>query len=304
MGTRESGLKNRIITEKPGWALSLSPGKMAVIITLVIFLVELFVMILLDQLPSFSPLVEAVIDSTFLIAFLAPIYIALYRPFWLARQRAQDEIQKLNYRLTAASEDEKQRIALDLHDHCDQTLVALQRTVELVQSKVIDTSEEAAVLCQEIDELLGRLNHDVRTVSSALHPPQLDNEGLGPALKRHLEQVRLKANGTSVEYIEKGDVRSVDSQKAVAIYRIVQEALNNAMQHAFPSLVRVYLEYASDAVSVSIVDDGKGFNSKDAAVSNGIGLTSMRERARAHQGTLLVYSEEGRGTSLRANFKL
>ena len=129
------------------WALSLSPARMAMIMTVVIFAVELCVMLLLDRLPPFSPLVEAIVDSCFLIVFLVPAYIVLYRPFWQARLQSQDEIRRLSHRLVEASEEEKRRVALDLHDHCDQTLVALQRTVELVQSKVIDTSEEAAALC-------------------------------------------------------------------------------------------------------------------------------------------------------------
>lgn len=301
---QKAAMTNKFDTNNQGWALNSSPGRMAFIMTLVIFLTELCVMLLLDQLPSFSPLVEAFVDSCFLIAFLVPAYVAFYRPFWQARQQSQEEIRQLNHRLTEASEEEKRRIALDLHDHCDQTLVALQRTVELVQSKIIDTSEEAAALCQEIDELLGRLNHDVRTVSASLHPPQLEEQGLGPALERYLGQLQLRYVGISIEFLEKGEAYSFAKEKAIAIYRIVQEAVKNAIVHADPKLIRVYLEYAPTAVSVSVVDDGTGFNVKKVAGVEGLGLVSMRERSSAHHGRLVVHSEAGRGTSLRAYFKL
>ncbi len=301
---QESEIKTEVNTGGESWVLNLSPAKMAVLMTLIIFVVELFVMLLLDRLPTFSPLAEAVVDSSFLIVFLVPAYIAFYRPFWKARQKSELEIRQLYTRLTEASEEERRRIALDLHDHCDQTLVALQRTVELVQAQVIDTSEEAAALCQEIDELLGRLNHDVRAVSSALHPPQLEELGVNAALRQYVRQLQGHNVGISIEFIEKGSPYPVSKQKGIAIYRIVQEAVKNALEHAEPGLVRVYLEYAPASVSISIVDDGRGFDARKAALSGGVGLVSMRERARALGGRLVVHSEPGRGTSLRVNFKL
>ena len=301
---QEAQISTQMKNGQESWTLNLSPGKMASVMTIIIFLAELCVMLLLDRLPTFSPLVEAIVDSCFLIAFLVPAYIAFYRPFWKAKLQAQEEIRELNHRLVEASEEEKRRVALDLHDHCDQTLVALQRTVELVQSKVIDTSEEAAALCQEIDELLGRLNHDVRAVSAALHPPQLEEQGLNVALKQYVGQLQLQNVGISIEMMEKGNVYPVSKQKAIAIYRIAQEAIKNSIKHGEADLVRVYLEYSPTAVSISIVDDGKGFDPKKFTPEGGVGLISMRERAKAHVGILVVHSEPGRGTSLRANFKL
>lgn len=301
---QETDIKTEIDTTDGNWALNMSPAKMAIIMTLAIFLVELVVMLLIDRLPAFSPLVEAFVDSCFLILFLVPVYLAFYRPFWRSRQQSQEEIRRLNNRLTAVSEEERRRIALDLHDHCDQTLVALRKTVELVQVQIIDTNEEAAVLCQEIDELLGRLNHDVRAVSAALHPPQLEESGLSAAVEQYLAQVRKNNVDITIEYIVNGESGQLPRSMAIALYRIVQEAVKNAVEHAEPSLVRVYLDYAPDSVSVSVVDDGKGFNFRSAGRTGGIGLVSMRERARAHAGTLNVFSEEGQGTSLRVNFKL
>ncbi len=110
--------------------------------------------------------------------------------------------------------------------------------------------------------------------------------------------------GISIEMMEKGTAYTVSKQKAIAIYRIAQEALGNAVKHAEPDLIRVYLEYAPTAVSISVVDDGKGFDPKKVEPSAGVGLVSMRERALAHGGLLVVHSEAGRGTSLRANFRL
>ena len=153
---KEAGITAKIDSDDPSWLLNLSPSKMAILMTLAIFIAEMFVMLLLDRLPAFSPFVEAVVDSSFLIAFLVPVYIAFYRPFWKARQQAQEEIQQLNHRLTGVVEEERRRIALDLHDHCDQTLVALQRTVELVQSRIIETDEEAAALWAKIAGLPAR----------------------------------------------------------------------------------------------------------------------------------------------------
>lgn len=286
------------------WMLNLSPAKMAIFMTVAIFLAELCVMFLLDSLPTFTPLAEAIIDSSFLIVFLVPAYIAFYRPFWQSRQQSQEEIRQLNHRLIEVSEDEKRRTALDLHDHCDLTLVALQKTVELVQSEIIDTNEEAAALCQEIDELLGRLNNDVRSVSSALHPPQLEEQGLGAALKQYVGQLQLQNVGIIIEFVEKGDVQPLEKPIAISIYRIAQEAVKNAIRHSGGSLIRIYLEFTAKSVAVSVVDDGSGFNLKKASHTGGLGLVGIRERAKAQGGKVVFHSEVGRGTALRANFKI
>ena len=301
---QEIPINKKSASEGLSWMLNLSSAKMAFLITLVIFCTELCVMLLLDRLPTFTPLAEAVIDASFLIVFLLPVYIAFYRPFWKARQQAQEDIRQLNHRLIEATEDERRRVALDLHDHCDQTLVALQKTVELVQSKIIDSNEEAAVLCQEIDELLGRLNNDVRTVSAAMHPPQLAEHGLGVALKQYILQLQARNRGVIIEFLEKGTAYPLDKQKSISIYRIAQDATKNALQHSGGELIRVHLEYAPNIVAVSVVDNGKGFQPKKAYQSGGIGLIGIRERAKAYGGTVAIHSELGRGTSLRVSFKV
>ncbi len=104
--------------------------------------------------------------------------------------------------------------------------------------------------------------------------------------------------------MEKGNVYPVSKQKAIAIYRIAQEAIKNAIKHGEADLIRIYLEYTPSAVSISVVDDGQGFDPKKVSAGEGVGLVSMRERARAHGGILVVHSEASRGTSLRVNFKL
>ena len=300
---REIQFKQRSGSEGQNWMLNLSPAKMAILMTLAIFFAELCVMLLLDRLPAFTPLVEAVIDSSFLIVFLVPVYIVFYRPFWKSRQQAQKDIRQLNHRLIEATEAERRRVALDLHDHCDQTLVALQKTVELVQSKIIDSNEEAAVLCQEIDELLGRLNSDVRTVSAAMYPPQFEEQGLGAALRQHILQLQARNSGVIIEFLEKGSAYPLDKQKSISIYRIAQDAVKNAIQHSAGKLIRVYLDYTPDIVAVSVVDNGKGFHPKKTCQSGGIGLIGIRERAKAYGGTVAIHSEVGRGTSLRVSFK-
>ncbi|PLX74546.1 MAG: hypothetical protein C0615_09355 [Desulfuromonas sp.] len=301
---QDAQLKSNIDSRPQRMLWDISPGQMALLLTLFIFIAEIAIMIVIDRLPPLSPLLMALVDATLLVAIMVPLYVALYRPFWKTRQVSEEKIRQLNNRLTEVSEEERRRIALDLHDHCDQTLVALHKTVELVQSKVIDRDEEAAVLCQEIGELLGRLNHDVRAVSSFLHPPQLADNGIGPALAQYVKQMGEAFGAVALEFVEQGDARPISRQMAISIYRITQEAVKNALQHSGAELVRVYLEYSPDKVAVSIVDDGCGFDPRADVDADALGLVSMRERAAAIDGSLSIHSEKGRGTSLRASFKV
>ncbi|PLY03492.1 MAG: hypothetical protein C0623_01370 [Desulfuromonas sp.] len=296
--------RTSINADGQSWLLNLSPAVMAIVMSIAIFAAELFVMILIDHMPTFSRYVEAVVDASILIALLVPIYIFFYRPFWRARLQAQEDIEQLNKRLTEAAEDERRRIALDLHEHCDQTLVALQRTIELVQSKVIDSGEEAAALCQEVDELLGRLNKDVRSVSAALHPPQLEGQGLAQVIQQYINQQADQAVGMSIELVEKGHPVNLSQKLGIAIYRIAQEVIRNAIKHSDAQLVRVHLDYTDRNVAISIVDNGKGFDPKKCTTSTCLGLVGVRERVKSLGGSSLIHSEPGKGTSLRASFKL
>lgn len=295
-------LKTQLDSEQQNWLLNLSPAKMAALMSVAIFLTEFLVMLLLDRLPPLTPSVGAIVDSVFLIVFLVPVYIALYRPFWKVHQKSESDIRQLNYRLTGSAEEERRKIALDLHDHCDQTLVTLQKTVEAIQLRLLDSDEESSALCQEVDELLGRLNSDIRTVSSALHPPQLEDQGISAALRQYILNLQMQNVGVSIEFLEKGEVRPIEKQTAIQIYRIAQETLKNALQHSGSTLIRVHLEYSPNAVAISIVDNGCGFDPKKCS-TGGVGLVGIRERATSFGGSLTVHSEPGRGTVLRVSFK-
>ncbi|MCX7677337.1 MAG: sensor histidine kinase, partial [Alteraurantiacibacter sp.] len=153
------------------------------------------------------------------------------------------------------------------------------------------------------EQTLGR----TRALSLDLRPPALDDLGLVPAVRWYLEQFGQRS-GVVVKFCVRGTERGVPSLVALAVYRILQEAVTNVSRHAHATRLDVIMECTPDALHLQIEDDGQGF---DAAAMEAIGslrrssgLLSMRERAAALGGECLISSEPGRGTCVQVRIPL
>lgn len=208
----------------------------------------------------------------------------------------------LSGRLISFQEHERRHIARELHDEIGQSLSALRvqfaklrRRVEQ-QPEVLGLIDSAAGLTEST---LGR----VRSLALLLHPPQLETLGLVAALRWHLQE-QEKLYGLRIRF-DAGPVREpVPPDVAIAAYRIVQEALSNALRHGRAAQVTVSLVCARDRLTVLVSDDGVGFNpdSLDAPSPERptLGLLSMMERARLLGGELTLASAAGKGTRIAA----
>lgn len=211
-----------------------------------------------------------------------------------------EQRERLLHRLVTAQEEERRRVAADIHDDTIQTMVALGLRIELARRKATDP-----VLVAELDRSLETARAatlGLRQLLFQLHPAVLDRDGLQAALRGEVERVREATSSGGEPVVEL--VGSLEKEPSLeprtTLFRIAQEALTNARRHAGASRIRIELASADGGVRLSIVDDGRGMNPEIARRPRPghLGLISMRERAELAGGTFSVTSAPGEGTSV------
>jgi len=201
-------------------------------------------------------------------------------------------------------EDERRRMARELHDGLGQTLTALTNQLERLQRTVDPQAErELAARLADSVELARLALNESRELSRLLRPPVLDDLGLAAALSwlaRTLEQ----RTGLHVELALDGIAERLDPELETLFFRLVQEALTNVLRHAGVDCASVQLRRTADAFELRVVDQGRGFDpqaSLDATmVATGSGLRGMRDRLELFGGRLELASQPGQGTRLTA----
>ncbi len=212
-----------------------------------------------------------------------------------------DELSRLLALTVRVQEEERTRIALDLHDGSNQLITGTLFELQAAQESLRASRAEAAVQKLEIAKgLLRSIEAENRRIISGLRPPILDAQGLIPALKWHAGHFR-ETYGLACAVRITGKPSRLPPETEVAIFRIVQEAMNNVGAHAKARNVNVIVEGGPRQLRVVVEDDGVGFDYQGAlgAPRGHMGLVGMRERARGIGGHLDVRSTVGRGTKVR-----
>ena len=214
------------------------------------------------------------------------------------QEAGKDAVTGLVRRLVTAQEDERHRIARDLHDHFGQQLTALRQMLERVKEARGDGDPASADVDRAL-ETTSQIGRDVDFLAWELRPAALDELGLAAALPRFVKEWSAHT-GLPVEFRSGGfDKGQLPREAEVAFYRIAQEALNNVLKHAHASRVDMVLSATDGQVVLVVEDDGIGFDPADSlGKSDGIGLASMRERAVLVGGVVQIESEPGKGTSV------
>jgi signal transduction histidine kinase len=213
--------------------------------------------------------------------------------------RARAELRELSARLLDAQENERKSISRELHDAVGQSLSATLLELRNL-SAVLPDDSDARTRLEGAKRLLETSVGMVRNMALLLRPSMLDDLGLLPAVEWHSREV-WKRSGVAVHVAGNGDLEDLPEQHKTCIYRVVQEALHNVVQHADAKNVRVMIERAPAAVHVSIQDDGHGF---DPLRQKGLGLIGIEERVENLNGTVAVRSEPGLGTMLDISLPL
>ena len=213
----------------------------------------------------------------------------------------EKELELLSGARVQAQEEERRRIAREIHDSLGQMLTAIKFNVEILEDAAGLQTEEDRKRLLDIKALLDNAMSEAREISYNLMPSVLVDFGLVPALQFLAEQFS-KSNQLNVQVHTNGVEGRVDSSIEVGLYRIAQEALNNIAKHADAREVNVQLIGDANSMRLIIEDDGKGFHmTRFEPPSNqrrGMGLVSMRERAASFNGAFVLDSHPGRGTEI------
>lgn len=211
--------------------------------------------------------------------------------------RAKGEVQRLSRVVLIAREEERRLIARDLHDDLAQRLVALGMRLAALRSGAPGAVGSADVMV-ELEQQVQSLSGAVRRLAHELHPSILEDLGLEVALRRLVEDFQTTWTGVVV-FEAQGSCRDIAAPVATAFYRITQEALHNIAKYAVPGPVVVRLQTGSGKVFLTVEDSGPGFDYQAVRRSRqGLGLTSIEERAQLVGGTFQVTSGLTGGTAL------
>ena len=223
-----------------------------------------------------------------------------------ALRASNAEIQSLAGSLISAQDAERARIARDLHDDVSQQLAALAIALSSLKRRLRASADDDDLqsAMSSIQQSAVTLGKSIRDVSHDLHPDVLRHGGLTAALTTHCVGIS-DAHPIVIACTAEADVDTVDSETALTLYRIAQEALHNVVKHARASQVEVHVVRNGDSVDLTVGDDGRGFDAaRMRKESSGLGLISMSERVRLAQGTLIVATEEGKGTQVRVRLPI
>ena len=212
-------------------------------------------------------------------------------------QSAQNAMQNYISTIMRGQEDERVRLAHELHDDTIQSLIALQQRIEMAQKAFAKDPALANAKMTELRQMVSDTLVSVRRFVRDLRPTYLHDLGLIPALE-------ILARESNAEFKVEGTEVRLDTERELALYRIVQEALRNVAKHARANHVSVTLSFDSDTATAFIEDNGVGFAAPDTptayAQSGHFGLTGMQERAQLFGGNVYIKSERGKGTTVIA----
>jgi signal transduction histidine kinase len=209
----------------------------------------------------------------------------------LSERVARDTVR----RVVAAQEEERRRLALELHDETGQALTSILLGLKAIGGA--ETKEDAQRAEADVRGLVVQALQDVRALAVELRPSALDDFGLGPAVER-LAQTFGERSGISTTVETHLDDR-LPPELETTLYRVVQEALSNVVKHAGAERVSIVLAQRGSGVAATIDDDGQGFD-ESLIRPDALGLTGMRERLALVGGTLEIESAPGSGTTVAA----
>jgi len=222
-------------------------------------------------------------------------------------KRAESAVRRLSGRLLQVRDDERRRLARDLHDSLGQTLTAIKMNLSYLGRDTSSLDERGRTAVAESKELVDSSLKEVRTLSHLLHPPMLDDVGLVAA-------IRWFANGFSqrssiqVELDLPGNLHRLSTELETAVFRVVQESLTNVHRHSGSSTATVRLATEADLLHLYVIDQGRGISPeklsfRQETATIGVGLLGMRERLRQLRGQLEIESNS-QGTKVHAIFPL
>jgi PAS domain S-box-containing protein len=215
------------------------------------------------------------------------------------RKHAEEALKDLGGRLITAQEEERSRIARELHDDFNQRMALLSIELEQIEQDVT----KPAILRRRVHAVQMQAQEiaaDIHQLSYQLHPSKLDHLGLAAAVSSLCEELS-QAGKLKVDLTLKGFPADLPGDVTLSIFRVAQESLRNCVKHSGAQSAQVVLERNNLAIRLSVSDNGCGFDAKSASLKQGLGFVSMEERIRFVGGEMNVYSQPERGTRIEVS---
>ena len=213
------------------------------------------------------------------------------------RTRAEMEIQALTAQLINAQEEERSRLARELHDDLSQQIAALSIAATNLKNEISDEQAEGRAQSERIQQKLVQLAESVRRLSHNLHPAVLEYSGLAAALRSYCAEFTA-LTGITILFHEEGSFDGVPAAVALGVYRITQEALQNVLKHAQVTEAQVQLTSSAESLRLTVSDRGVGMAASRTSHRHGLGLVNIKERTRLVNGTVSIESQPDQGTTL------
>ena len=213
------------------------------------------------------------------------------------RKVAEEALADLELRVLSAQEEERSRIARELHDDINQRIAILGWELRASERGLLDRTTEPRISTDSLVERLVQISADIQRISRRLHSSHLEYLGLAGAAGVLCNDLRDQQHA-EIDFICEGIPRDLPRDVSLCLYRVLQEALQNALKHSGVLQFRVELVGNPTEVLLTVRDEGTGFDQRKGDQRHGLGLISMRERTRLAHGEFTVKSEPGRGTTV------
>ena len=216
---------------------------------------------------------------------------------------SHEQLRNFSIHLEATRENERTRIAREVHDELGQLLTVLKFDISWLNGKIPGTEQALIEKTGSMIDLIDTTIRTVQRISTDLRPGVLDNLGLGAAIEWYAQQFQARTGIVCRLDISADDI-AIDAGRSTAMFRIFQEAMTNILRHADASLVVIVLKKTVRRVQLKITDDGTGISGKDLLDPKSVGLIGMRERAANWSGKVSVKGVRGKGTTVTVTIPL
>ncbi len=215
---------------------------------------------------------------------------------------ASQELRELSAHILQAQDEERRRIARELHDGAGQLLAALGMEASNIARESDRLSSRAALSLSNIESFVAQMTQDIRTMSHLLHPPLLDEVGLEPALTEYVAGF-AERSGVQVSLDLSAGIERLDREYELSLFRIIQECLTNIHRHSGSKTASIRIAYSHDGeLILEVRDEGRGMSaerlSEIQSIGSGVGIRGMRERVLQFSGRMSIESD-GSGTRIQ-----
>jgi signal transduction histidine kinase len=217
------------------------------------------------------------------------------------RKLAEETLSTVGRRLIEAQEEERSRIARELHDDINQRLALLANGVQEIEQAIsADNDPSPKKGLRELGQLTNEIATDIEHMSHQLHPSKLHYLGLAAAVRDLCNEVS-RQHKIEIECVVRDLPHDLEGNTSLSLFRTVQESLRNVVKHSHARHVKVELTCQTSVIQLLVSDDGAGFNPEAAGSDHGLGLVSMRERLRSVGGEFCIWSKPSLGTQVKGS---